>query len=159
MRTQNDSRGIKDVLCVHMVLEDVQFNHLKMIFIQQRVWDIMWTQINWKGYYPGAFGRAMLVNSYKLKDYLTKIALYSAAQEYSYEELEKDIFIGGKKGEGGTDGVVIRELKTRLNRMKCVFQRKEGNGLQTELTNDELWECEAKLWPYLANETIKPDEP
>ncbi len=144
---------------MHMVLSDVQFNHLKYEFISKRVWDIMWTQINWTGYYPRAFGKAMLVNGARLKNYLTKIALYSAVEEFSYEELENDIFIGGKKGDGGTDGVVIRALKTRLNRMKCVFQRKEGQGMQTELTNNEFWECEAKLWPYLANETIKPDEP
>jgi hypothetical protein len=152
-----NSRGIKDVLCVHTMLEDVQFHHLKMIFIQKRVWDIMWNQMSWTGFYPGAFGKAMLVNGARLKAYLIKIALYSAAEEYSYEELEKDIFIGGVRGPGGRDGVVIRELKQRLNRMKCVFQRKEGEGLQTELTNNEFWECEAKLWPYLANEKVQPD--
>jgi hypothetical protein len=140
-----------------MVLSDVQFNLLKYEFISKGVWDIMWTQINWRGYYPGAFGKAMLVNGARLKNYLTKIALYSAAEKYSYEELEQDIFIGGKRGEGGRDGVVIRALKTRLDRMKCVFQRKEKEGLRTELTNHEFWECEGKLWPYLAEETVKPD--
>jgi hypothetical protein len=122
MRTQNDTRAIKDMLCVHMVLSDVQFNDLKYEFISKRVWEIMWNQISWRGFYPIAFGKAMLVNGARLKTYLIKIALYSAAEEYSYEELEKDIFIGGVRS-----------------------------------TNDEFWECEAKLWPYLANETVKPD--
>jgi hypothetical protein len=156
MRRQNDGSVIKDVGRVHMVLEDVQFNHLKMIFIQQRVWDIMWTQINWIGIYQQAFSRAMLWEGAKLKNYLIKIALYSAAEKYSYKELENDIFIGGKRGEGGTDGVVTRELKARLEKMKLKYQRKqEGN--RTELTDEEEFECERKVWEFLENERVKPD--
>jgi hypothetical protein len=138
-----------------MVLSDVQFNNLRYEFLAKGVWDIMWNQLSWKGFYARAFGTAMLVNGARLKTYLRKIALCSAAETYSYEQLKKDIFIGGIRGPGGRDGVVIRALKERLNRMKCVFQRKEGEGLQTELTKDEFWECEGKLWPYLANETVK----
>ncbi len=50
MRRQSDGRVIKDVGCVCMVLEHVQFNHLKMIFIQQKVWEIMWNQISYASY-------------------------------------------------------------------------------------------------------------
>jgi len=140
-----------------MVLSDVQFNHLKMIFIRNRVWDIMWNQISWKGIYQRAFRWALLEDNMKLKNYLIKIALYSAAEKYSYEALEKDIFIGGRRGEGGTDGVVTKELKERLNRMKLVYQRKAGVEGQHDLTDDEVWACAEKLWPYLANETVRPD--
>ena len=63
-----------------MVVEDVQFNHLKMIFIQQRVWEIMWNQINWKGIYQQAFDRAMSMEGAKLKNYLIKLALYDALE-------------------------------------------------------------------------------
>ena len=157
MRRQSDGRVIKDVGCVCMVLEHVQFNHLKMIFIQQKVWEIMWNQIHWIGIYQQAFSRAMLREGAKLKNYLIKIALYSAAEEYSYKELERDIFIGGKRGEGGTDGVVTKALKERLNRMKLVYQRKAGAEGQTDLTDNEEWFCEENVWKYLANESIKPD--
>jgi hypothetical protein len=169
MRRLNDGRVIKDVGRAHMVLEDVQFNHLKMIFIQQRVWEIMWNQIPWKGIYQQAFGRGMLEDGAKLKNYLIKLALYDALQEYTYETLENDIFIGGKavarsiNGRtvaGRTDGVVITALKTRLERMKCVYQIKalrEGEWQHTELTINEELQCERKLWSYLADETIKPD--
>jgi hypothetical protein len=60
-----------------MGLTDVQYNHLKMIFIKDRVWDIMWDQISWKGIYQRAFRWALLEDNMKLKNYLIKIALYS----------------------------------------------------------------------------------
>ena len=160
MWRQKDGRVIKDVGCVHMGLDSAQFNHLKMIFIEQRVWEIMWNQISWIGIYQQAFGRAMLEDNRKLKNYLIKIALYSAAKEYSYEALEQDIFIGGKRGEGGTDGVVTRVLKELLEKMKCKYQKPQvGEGLKSSLTGPEELERKRMVWQYLANETIKPDEP
>jgi hypothetical protein len=157
-RGQNERNGIKDEWCKHMGLTAAQFNHLKMIFIQKRVWEIMWNQISWIGIYQQAFSRAMLKDNMKLKNYLIKIALYSAAEKYSYEALEKDIFIGGRRGEGGADGVVTRVLKARLEKMKCKYQRPQvGEGLNISLTGAEELECERMAWQYLANETIKPD--
>jgi hypothetical protein len=158
MRRQSDGRVIKDVGRVHMGLEHVQFNHLKMIFIKNRVWEIMWNQISWIGIYQQAFSRAMLEDNMKLKNYLIKIALYSAAEEYSYEALEQDIFIGGKRGEGGADGVVTRVLKARLEKMKLKYQRPQvGEGLRIALTGAEELERKRMAWQYLADETIKPD--
>ncbi len=156
---------------MHMGLDGAQFLHLRAVFIQKRVWEIMWNQIHWRGIFQQAFGRAMLENGAKLKNYLIKLALYDALKKYTYETLENDMLIGGeavarsingRTVAGRTDGVVITALKTRLERMKCVYQMKalrEGEWPQTELTIDEERACVQRAWEYLADETIKPDEP
>ena len=133
------------MMYVHMGLSDVEFNHLRMIFISEKVWDIMWNQISWRGIQQIAFRTEVEVGG--MKEYLTKVALYSAAQQYSYEQLQKDIFIGGKRGEGGQDGIVTAALKLRLERMKLVYQMKQGKDL---LTKQELSYCADKIWDYVA---------
>ena len=54
---------------------------------------------------------------------------------------------------------MVRALKTRLERMKCVYQMKaprEGELAQTELRYYEERACEKQVWEYLAGETVKP---
>lgn len=138
-----------------MGLSEYEFLNLRSIFIQKNVWKIMWNQISWRGFYQQAFGNEMVEDNGRLKEYLTKIALYSAAETYSYADLEKDIFIGGTRGEGGKDGVVTAALKLRLQKMKLVYQMKEGEGRPTGLTEKELSDCAEKAWRYLADEKVK----
>jgi histone H3 len=136
---------IKDIMYLHMGLSDIEFLHLRATFISKNVWATVWQQINDKRIYMGSFQEALLSDNSRLKNYLIKIAIYSAADSYSYDALSGDINIGQ---------TVITALKLRLNRMKLVYQRKQGDDL---LTPAEKNEHHKRLWNYVQYETCKED--
>lgn len=123
-----------------MVLSEEQFLLLKMEFIRENVWKNMWNEISAKGLFRGIdvnlFALQLGPNT-QLRDYLTKVAIYKAAEQVGYEALNADI---------NTNGIVNTTLQNRINRIKLVYQLKQG---KHEFTPEERTYNYNKLWDYL----------
>ena len=135
-----DFVDIKDVMCLHMVLSEEQFLLLKMKFIRENVWRNAWNDISAKGLFRGIdvnlFALQLGPNT-SLRDYLTKVAIYTAAGQVGYEALDADI---------NTNGIVNTILQDRIKQMRLVYQKKQG---KHEFTPEERTRNYNKLWDYL----------
>ena len=123
-----------------MVLNEGQFLLLKMEFIRENVWKNMWNEISATGLFRGIdvnLFAEILGPDTPLRNYLTKVAIYTAAEQLGYEALNVDI---------NTNGIVKTILQTRINRMKLVYQLKQG---KHEFTPEERTRNYNKLWDYL----------
>ena len=129
-----------------MVLSEEQFLLLKMKFIRENVWRNAWNDISAKGLFRGIdvnlFALQLGPNT-SLRDYLTKVAIYQAAEQVGYEALNADI---------NTNGIVKTSLQIRITRMRLVYQLKQGN---EEFTPEERTRNYNKLWDYLEEDLQK----
>ena len=128
-----------------MVLSEEQFLLLKMKFIRENVWRNAWNDISAKGLFGGIdvnlFALQLGPNT-SLRDYLTKVAIYKAAEQVGYEALNADI---------NTNGIVKTSLQIRITRMRLVYQLKQGN---EEFTPEEQDYKYKKLWEYMREDLV-----
>ena len=128
-----------------MVLSEEQFLLLKMKFIRENVWRNAWNDISAKGLFRGIdvnlFALQLGPNT-SLRDYLTKVAIYQAAEQVGYEALNADI---------NTNGIVKTSLQIRITRMRLVYQLKQGN---EEFTPEEQDYKYKKLWEYMREDLV-----